>query len=424
MAGVAQALHLDTLGVYSGSLLGVAAVCHVCVVLARRLRPPPRAWLRLLEVATRTLVWFAISVSFTVVNKYFLLYWDSGGPHLGFRFALSTTTVHLIVKSVLSSATVRMRGRTGFKDNRCGNPALDARAKYRYAMPAGICTAFDIAMSNASLLFITVSFYTVVKSGSLGWTLVWAILLGLESCQLVKCGIVTLVVAGLVLATKGERGQPTFSPVGFALVSGASCLGGLRWCLAQALQRADDDCAHDAVLVVSHITPSGVVALLPVALFFEFEALADWCSATPAAGVRDAALIALLGGILGYVMLLVEVDLLRCTSSLTLAVFGAVKEMAQIALASATFGDRLSPNSLAGLGVVIGASALYALERAAARRADGDEAQAYEPVGARDDDDSDAVQSARDTADESAGVELTDNMSTLARSPKTPDIVW
>jgi hypothetical protein len=40
-------------------------------------------------------------------------------------------------------------------------------------------------------------------------------------------------------------------------VSGASCLGGLRWCLAQALQRADDDCAHDAVLVVERRAGKG-----------------------------------------------------------------------------------------------------------------------------------------------------------------------
>jgi hypothetical protein len=186
----------------------------------------------------------------------------------------------------------------------------------------------------------------------------------------------------------------------------------------------DRCCVVESSRQVSHITPSGVVALLPVALFFEFEALVDWCAATPPAGVRAAALIALLGGLLGYVMLLVEVDLLRCTSSLTLAVFGAVKEMAQIALASATFGDRLSPTSVAGLAVVIGASALYALERAASNRADGDEAQAYEPVGNRDDED-DECKSARATrADEAPGIELNSTMSTLARSPKTPDVVW
>lgn len=39
----------------------------------------------------------------------------------------------------------------------------------RMIVPVGIATAGDILLSNKSLEFITMTFYTIVKSGSLMW---------------------------------------------------------------------------------------------------------------------------------------------------------------------------------------------------------------------------------------------------------------
>ena len=86
-------------------------------------------------------------------------------------------------------------------------------------------------------------------------------------------------------------------------------------------------------------------------------------------------------GAVAYAMLLVEVKLLHSTSSLSLSVFGALKDVSQIALAAFTFGDRLSPKALAGLGLVLAASLAYARFRE--RHKPGDDFRAktrYRPV--------------------------------------------
>ena len=68
-------------------------------------------------------------------------------------------------------------------------------------------------------------------------------------------------------------------------------------------------------------------------------------------------------------MLLAEVKLLHETSSLSLSVGGALKDVSQIALASVTFGDEITVASAAGLALVIAASLAYAKSRSGRRRA-------------------------------------------------------
>ena len=46
---------------------------------------------------------------------------------------------------------------------------LERSVTLRVVMPIGIATAGDILLSNLSFTYATVSFYTIVKSGSLIW---------------------------------------------------------------------------------------------------------------------------------------------------------------------------------------------------------------------------------------------------------------
>ena len=331
-----------------------------------------------LEVATWTLAWWGMSVTFTLVNKYFLGYWrppvrDGQTVAPGFPFAVTTTTMHLSMKVLLSTATVKWRSRR-LERRLASDEASHAeataivvpepltfRARWRFAVPVGASTALDIACSNLALIFITVSFYTVAKSSTLAWTLVWAVALRLEPCRLRTLVLVSLIIFGLVLATEGERrGSAGFSVPGFALVTAASCLGGLRWCLTQALFDQDEACAEDPVVVVYHVSPAGVATLLPIALGLEARHLWHWASLVAPEALGQAFVAAAAAGGVAYAMLLAEVRLLHSTSSLSLSVFGALKDVSQMALAAFTFGDELTPQSIAGLGVVLAASLAYA----------------------------------------------------------------
>ncbi len=46
---------------------------------------------------------------------------------------------------------------------------LEHSVTLRIVIPIGIATAGDILLSNLSFMYATVSFYTIVKSGSLMW---------------------------------------------------------------------------------------------------------------------------------------------------------------------------------------------------------------------------------------------------------------
>ena len=47
--------------------------------------------------------------------------------------------------------------------------ALPFNIDWKLAVLIGICTALDIMLSNMSLFYITVTFYTIVKSGGNVW---------------------------------------------------------------------------------------------------------------------------------------------------------------------------------------------------------------------------------------------------------------
>ena len=92
------------------------------------------------------------------------------------------------------------------------------------SIPCGFVTAFDIGLSNLSLVRISITFFTMVKSSSPIWVLISAFIFGLEkiTCNLVMVGL--LITAGEILTAFGEV---EFDTVGFILVLGAAICGGI-----------------------------------------------------------------------------------------------------------------------------------------------------------------------------------------------------
>lgn len=72
----------------------------------------------------------------------------------------------------------------------------------------------------------------MVKSSSLIFVLLFAFLFRLEVFSLRLVGVITLIVAGVLLMVATET---HFVLAGFLLVLGGSALGGLRWALTQVL---------------------------------------------------------------------------------------------------------------------------------------------------------------------------------------------
>jgi len=64
------------------------------------------------------------------------------------------------------------------------------------SIPCGFITALDVGLSNLSLVRITITFFTMIKSSSPIWVLISAFLFGLEkmTCSLLTVG--GLIVTG------------------------------------------------------------------------------------------------------------------------------------------------------------------------------------------------------------------------------------
>lgn len=133
-------------------------------------------------------------------------------------------------------------------------------------MPCGIAAALEICCANASLVFITLSFYTMVKSSTPIWVLLFSFLFGLEKPRLILVAIIGLMVAGVILTVEGET---KFDMLGFVLVLIAAVVSGLRWNLTQVLLQQDRLGMDNPIATLYHLSPIMFVTMLLLSLIFE-----------------------------------------------------------------------------------------------------------------------------------------------------------
>ena len=95
--------------------------------------------------------------------------------HGGFSFPLINTSIHMIIKLIIS----RLWFFNGFVNAPMVKP-ISNRMIWVYVVLIGLCTAGDVALSNVSILFISLTLYTTIKATVLVFTFLWGILLGIE----------------------------------------------------------------------------------------------------------------------------------------------------------------------------------------------------------------------------------------------------
>lgn len=350
---------------------------------------PWHPFLNYARICKYVLSWYMISIGFTLCNKWIFRYWRGSG----FPYPLLVTSVHMITKVFLTRLVDRCR-----RAEHRVRP-LPWSLYWKGPVSIGICTGLDISFSNLSFLFISVTFYTILKSGAILWILVWAVIMRLEPLTWEIVSICAAVSFGVGLASYGET---AFNSAGFVLVTLACASSGLRWALTQLMLEgelngrddsmyrsaligqlssgrsdvdgtggnADSDCniqgrsdprdcgrhrcntARDPPLVdhahtpvngseahsvsvqhpqafeiLYHLTPAS--AIICVAAFLVVE----WKSCVQSHVFKDLALlfqllaILLVGGLISFLLVLTEVKLVKISSSLTMSMFGALKEV-------------------------------------------------------------------------------------------------
>jgi len=286
--------------------------------------------------------WYTLSLLFVLMNKWIVAEWKRD-----LKLPVLMSTIHMIVKGIVAGLIMYCGPKCApqVATNVLGASDLTLREFLtKSIVTIGICTGIDIGFSNWSFVFITVSSYTILKSGMLLLTFIFSVALGLEKCGLCLLSSCIAITAGIAMASYGD---PDFDIRGCVLLIVAMLAGAGRWVATQWLVKDDDDGESKTVRFVALISPSGALALLPLALILEGRAAVSMSS-------EDAgsfALVALGGGLLSFALVSVEIYLCTITSAMSLSVFGVTKSMIQIFLGALIFHDRLTPSNITGIAV-------------------------------------------------------------------------
>lgn len=225
--------------------------------------------------------------------------------------------------------------------------------------PTGIASALDIGLSNWSFEFITISLYTMTKSTSVIFILIFAIVFKLEKLSIPIVAIVLSISTGLFMFTY-ESTQ--FDLKGFTLVLIASALSGIRWTTAQKVTQQSVYGLSNPIDVIYHTQPWMALVLLPLAFSLEGDEFLtspflfrshDYLGTCRTLGYF------VFGACLAFGLEVAEFLVVCNSSSLTLSIAGIFKEVVTLYLAAAVNGDQYSPTNIAGLVICLAGICLH-----------------------------------------------------------------
>ncbi|XP_006839290.1 PREDICTED: solute carrier family 35 member C2 isoform X1 [Chrysochloris asiatica] len=271
------------------------------------------------------LLYYCFSIGITFYNKWLTK---------SFHFPLFMTMLHLAVIflfSALSRALVQCSSHRA-------RVVLSWTDYLRRVAPTALATALDVGLSNWSFLYITVSLYTMTKSSAVLFILIFSLIFKLEE-----------------LSTQ-------FNMEGFALVLGASFIGGIRWTLTQMLLQKAELGLQNPIDTMFHLQPLMFLGLFP--LFAVFEGL-HLSTSEKIFRFQDTGLLLrvlgslFLGGILAFGLGFSEFLLVSRTSSLTLSIAGIFKEVCTLLLAAHLLGDQISLLNWLGFALCLSGISLH-----------------------------------------------------------------
>ncbi|KAI8615051.1 triose-phosphate transporter family-domain-containing protein [Chytriomyces sp. MP71] len=323
------------------------------------------------------LLWYVSSSMLSMANKQML-----GTEHQKFHYPLLLSGVHSVSNSLITWILLRLFYKSELAESRRESFAVYLRATGLTAA----CAVLDIGLSNASLQFISLSFYTIVKSVVPVWVLIFSVMLGLEKLQMNMFLVISLMCAGVACTVMGEI---KFSWFGFTLIQTASMVSGLRWGLTQLLLQMD---ARKSKTVTLHKPFSGgekeklldedfkskkqdnpiktLYRLSPVmavmftvgTLLLEAGGEHGWRKssffADFASTMRTISLLNF-GTLLALIMTLSQFYVVSSTGVLTLSVAGTFKVIFTVAASIFWFGDTVTLLGLVGLFLSSSGIGLY-----------------------------------------------------------------
>ncbi|XP_060190965.1 probable sugar phosphate/phosphate translocator At1g06470 [Lycium barbarum] len=276
------------------------------------------------------LVWYTFSTFLTLYNKTLL------GDHLGrFPAPLLMNTFHFAMQAILS------KGITWFWSRKFQPTVMMTwRDYFLRVVPTALSTAMDVNLSNASLVFISVTFATMCKSAAPIFLLLFAFVFRLESPSLKLLGIMLIISIGVLLTVAKET---EFEFWGFIFVMLAAVMSGFRWTMTQILLQKEIYGLKNPLTLMSYVTP--VMALSTAMLSLIFDPWQEFGSSSyfdSSWHITRSCLLMLFGGTLAFFMVLTEYILVSVTSAVTVTIAGVVKEAVTIVVAVFYFHDKFT----------------------------------------------------------------------------------
>jgi hypothetical protein len=185
--------------------------------------------------------WFALSVSFTMFNKFVFTYWGSGEFNLPFFL----TSIHMTVKFFCMLIYVKL-----FQKKIIIWPTC--RQLLTIYIPIGALTGLDIALSNLAVSFAAVSLVVVTKTMGIVFTLSISVLLGLQKCTTTLLLLVIMIAGGSFMALWRE---PDFQLAGVLISALSSMCGALRWVMTQSASQREKASVQTLILFTA---PAGI----------------------------------------------------------------------------------------------------------------------------------------------------------------------
>ncbi|MBW0511972.1 hypothetical protein O181_051687 [Austropuccinia psidii MF-1] len=293
------------------------------------------------------LSWYLFATLISFYNK-----WMFSSDHYNFHYPLFVSACHMIIQFVLASLVL-----ASFPSIRPTNKPTP-NDYLKKAAPCGMASGLDIGLSNTSLKTVTLSFYTMCKSSSLAFVLMFAFIFKLEKPTFKLTGIILLITTGVVLMTSTET-QSNF--LGMVQVLSASCFGGLRWSLTQILLDKKSMGMNTPIATIFWLAPTMAIVLSICSLCFEGwgKLLGEKAFFGDLVKSLETMFYIVIAGIIAFLMTVSEYFLIQRTSVVTLSIAGIFKEVGTIFLSTIVFHDVMTPLNISGLAITLFGIALY-----------------------------------------------------------------
>ncbi|WVR05461.1 hypothetical protein IAU60_002477 [Kwoniella sp. DSM 27419] len=307
-------------------------------------------WRNVLVTGMFILSWYGFATLLSLYNK-----WMFSPQYYGFSYPLFVTCCHMIVQFCLAAIV-----RVVFADKYRPKERPTRREYILKILPTSAATGGDIGLSNLSLKTITLSLYTMCKSSTLIFVLLFAFTFKLESYSLRLLSVISLISFGVFCMVFNTT---DVSIPGIVMVFVASVLGGLRWALTELVMHKKGMGLSNPFATIFWLAPLMAATLIPLSLILE-----DWFGMLRSDFFSGAQTIRTMGvivfpGALAFAMVASEYFIIQRAGVVPLSIAGIFKEVSTISVSAWVFGDQLTKLNIVGVVITICGIALYSYHK-------------------------------------------------------------